>query len=121
MIREKLTKSGLEIRFHAVVATASRFRELLNYGCQMIHYTGHGCEEFLAFESDIERHCGLMEPLKVSLFVADRFRRLADVEKLGRPRCSPFAQNAYAPTIIAGVWVMLRVTSLCALFEVFSL
>ena len=67
MIREKLRKSKLQVRFHAVVATASNFRELLNYGCRMIHYTGHGCEEFLAFESDQGRHCGIMEPLKVSL------------------------------------------------------
>ena len=67
MIREKLRKSKLQVRFHAVVATASRFRELLNYGCRMIHYTGHGCEEFLAFESDHDRHCGIMEPLKVMI------------------------------------------------------
>ncbi|CAN0054042.1 unnamed protein product [Laminaria digitata] len=62
-IRRTLKKSGLRIYFRAVVATPSRVGEILNDGCQMIHYVGHGDEECLSFESDNDRQCGVMEPL----------------------------------------------------------
>eukprot|EP00752_Nemacystus_decipiens_P002493 g2344.t1 len=65
MIRKKLQESGRQIRFRAVVAKATQLRELLNSGCRMLHYTGHGNTEFLAFESNQERLCGVMEPLHV--------------------------------------------------------
>lgn len=65
MIREKLGRAEREIRFRAAVATPSNLREILNAGCRMLHYTGHGSEDFLAFESDQDRSCGVMEPLQV--------------------------------------------------------
>ncbi|CAM9674291.1 unnamed protein product [Ectocarpus sp. 4 AP-2014] len=65
MIRMKLGESGRQIRFRSEVAKPSNFRELLNSGCRMLHYTGHGHNEFLAFESNDDRMCGIMEPLHV--------------------------------------------------------
>ncbi|CAM9759163.1 unnamed protein product [Ectocarpus sp. 6 AP-2014] len=65
MIRMKLSESGRQIRFRSEVAKPSNFRELLNSGCRMLHYTGHGSNEFLAFESNDDRMCGIMEPLHV--------------------------------------------------------
>ncbi|CAM9719867.1 unnamed protein product [Scytosiphon promiscuus] len=65
MIRKKLKDSGRQIKFRAVVATPSNLRELLNSDCRMLHYTGHGNNEFLAFESNKSTKCGVMEPLKV--------------------------------------------------------
>ena len=65
MIREKLGRSERQIRFRAAVATPTNLRELLNDGCRMLHYTGHGNNEMLAFESDLERQCGIMKPLEV--------------------------------------------------------
>lgn len=65
MIRKKLQESGRQIRFRAEVAKATNLRELLNSGCRMLHYTGHGNNEFLAFESNQDRLCGVMEPLHV--------------------------------------------------------
>lgn len=66
MIRDKLRRSERQIRFRAEVATPSNLRELLNDGCRMLHYTGHGSKDFLAFESDQDRCCGVMEPLQVT-------------------------------------------------------
>ncbi|CAM9339383.1 unnamed protein product, partial [Discosporangium mesarthrocarpum] len=65
MIREQLRKSDREIRLKVAVATPSNLRELLNAGCGMLHYSGHGHQDFLAFESDQDKSCGVMEPLKV--------------------------------------------------------
>lgn len=69
MIRDKLRSSERQIRFRAVVATPTNLRELLNDGCRMLHYTGHGSKELLAFESGHFRHCGLMEPLEVKYII----------------------------------------------------
>lgn len=78
MIRKKLKDSGRQIRFRAVVATPSNLRELLNSDCRMLHYTGHGNNEFLAFESNSDSMCGIMEPLHVrGAFRWRRFSRIA--------------------------------------------
>lgn len=69
MIRTKLRESGRQIRFRSEVAKPSNLRELLNSGCRMLHYTGHGNNEFLAFESNDDRMCGIMEPLNVRVVV----------------------------------------------------
>lgn len=69
MIRMKLRESGRQIRFRSEVAKPSNFRELLNSGCRMLHYTGHGSNDFLAFESNDDRYCGIMEPLPVRALV----------------------------------------------------
>lgn len=65
MIRKKLRESQRQIYFRASVATVSNLRELLTAGCRMLHYTGHGSPQFLAFESDQDRSCGVMKELKV--------------------------------------------------------
>lgn len=67
MIRKKLRECGRQIRFRAEVAKPANLRELLNSGCRMLHYTGHGNNEFLAFESNQDRLCGVMEPLRVRI------------------------------------------------------
>lgn len=69
MIRKKLRESGRQIRFRAEVAKPANLRELLNSGCRMLHYTGHGNNEFLAFESNQDRLCGVMEPLHVRTYL----------------------------------------------------
>ncbi|CAN0116084.1 unnamed protein product [Ectocarpus sp. 8 AP-2014] len=46
---------------------------LLNSGCLLLHYAGHGNDEYLAFESTTEWMCGIMEPLKVE-FLENLFR-----------------------------------------------
>ncbi|CAN0450699.1 unnamed protein product, partial [Scytosiphon promiscuus] len=38
-------------RFRAEVANTFNLRMLLNSGCDLLHFSGHGNEEFLAFES----------------------------------------------------------------------
>lgn len=65
MIRKIFRDTDREVWFRAAVATPSNLRELLNDGCRMLHYTGHSSEDFLAFESDEHRKCGVMEPLQV--------------------------------------------------------
>ena len=65
VIRETLAKSELKIAFRAVVATPLCVGDLLNDGCQIIHYVGHGDREHLSFESDDNGKCGIMQPLKV--------------------------------------------------------
>ncbi len=67
MIRKKLRECRRQIRFRAEVAKPANLRQLLNYGCRMLHYTGHGSSEFLAFESNHDKSCGIMEPLHVRL------------------------------------------------------
>ncbi|CAN0456944.1 unnamed protein product [Ectocarpus sp. 8 AP-2014] len=46
---------------------------LLNSGCLLLHYAGHGNNEYLAFESTTEWMCGIMEPLKME-FLQNLFR-----------------------------------------------
>ena len=40
-------------------------RRRLSAGCQILHFTGHGCDQFLAFEAEEARRCGIMEQLDV--------------------------------------------------------
>lgn len=74
MVREKLRASDRQVFFRANVATRSNFRELLNSGCRMLHFSGHGSEGCLAFESDEDQSCGVMEPLEVKERSAPRFQ-----------------------------------------------
>lgn len=69
MIRQNLRESGRQIRFVADVANACSLRKLLNSGCHVLHYAGHGYEDFLAFESSEDSKCGLVEPLEVGCLV----------------------------------------------------
>ena len=65
VIRTNLRESGRLIRFVTDVANTCSLRKLLNSGCQVLHYAGHGNENFLAFESSEDSKCGLVEPLEV--------------------------------------------------------
>ncbi len=67
MIRKNLHESGRQIRFVADVANTCSLRKLLNSGCQILHYAGHGNDNFLAFESSESSECGLVEPLEVAI------------------------------------------------------
>lgn len=64
MIRKNLSDSGRRIRFVSSPATSWEMGNRLNKGCQMLHFTGHGCKEMLGFEAD---DCGVSEPFTVSI------------------------------------------------------
>ncbi|CAN0154842.1 unnamed protein product, partial [Hapterophycus canaliculatus] len=51
LILRKLRECGRRFRFRAEVATTFNLRKLLNTRCDMLHFSGHGDENFLAFES----------------------------------------------------------------------
>ena len=65
MIGDTLKNSKIAIRFRAMVATPRVVGGILNDGCQMIHYAGHGEGESLSFETDDERQCGIMKAFEV--------------------------------------------------------
>ena len=64
-MRTNLRESGRHIRLVADVAKPSNVRKILNAGCQVLHFAGHGNEHFLAFESDDDLKCGLVEKIEV--------------------------------------------------------
>ncbi|CAN0285358.1 unnamed protein product, partial [Ectocarpus fasciculatus] len=51
LVRDVVRECGREIRFRAEVANTINLTKLLNSGCLMLHYAGHGDKEYLAFES----------------------------------------------------------------------
>lgn len=63
MIKEKLDKSGRKFRYRCDVATLKNLGERLDEGCAMLHYAGHGNNEYVCFES--EDDCGVMQPIAV--------------------------------------------------------
>lgn len=74
MIRKNLSESGREIRFVSSPAIYREIEDRLNKGCQMLHFTGHGCKEGLGFEADEAKRCGVLEPLTVSIEKIFRFQ-----------------------------------------------
>ncbi|CAN0111036.1 unnamed protein product, partial [Ectocarpus sp. 4 AP-2014] len=64
-IRNILRRCGRKISFRAEVANTMNLTSLLHSGCLMLHYAGHGNDEYLAFESTIEWKCGIMQPLEM--------------------------------------------------------
>ncbi|CBJ30255.1 SH2 domain containing protein [Ectocarpus siliculosus] len=72
-VRNKLRGFGRQIKFRAEVANAMNLTRLLHSGCLLLHYAGHGNDEYLAFESTTEWKCGIMEPLKVK-YLKNLFR-----------------------------------------------
>lgn len=67
MIKKNLSMSGRQIRFVSSVATFWEVQSRLTKGCQMLHFTGHGWDEYLGFEANEARHCGILEPLNVRI------------------------------------------------------
>lgn len=80
MIKKNLSRSGRQIRFVSSLATFREVQIRLTSGCQMLHFTGHGRDEYLGFEASEARHCGVLEPLTV---------RIMDNPKI-RERCAAF-------------------------------
>ena len=76
LIRNNLRESGRQIRFVADVATACSLCKILNAGCQMLHFAGHGNENSLAFEFSHASQCGLVKQLKVGPFFCVSMRAL---------------------------------------------
>ncbi|CAM9461294.1 unnamed protein product [Ectocarpus sp. 13 AM-2016] len=72
-IRNMLRRCGRKISFRAEVANTMNLTRLLHSGCLMLHYAGHGNDEYLAFESTTEWMCGIMEPLKME-YLKNLFR-----------------------------------------------
>ncbi|CAM9741858.1 unnamed protein product, partial [Ectocarpus sp. 12 AP-2014] len=72
-IRNMLRRLGRKISFRAEVANTMNLTRLLHSGCLMLHYAGHGNDEYLAFESTTEWKCGIMEPLKME-YLKNLFR-----------------------------------------------
>ncbi|CAB1107063.1 unnamed protein product [Ectocarpus sp. CCAP 1310/34] len=70
---ETLRGCGRQVSFRAEVANTMNLTRLVNSGCLMLHYAGHGNGEYLAFESTTEWMCGIMEPLKVE-YLENLFR-----------------------------------------------
>ncbi|CAN0280635.1 unnamed protein product, partial [Ascophyllum nodosum] len=64
IIKRHLDRSGRQFCFLTAVATLKNVGELVGDGCRMLHYAGHGGENFLSFESD--QRCGVMEPVEVT-------------------------------------------------------
>ena len=65
IIKVNLSQSGRQIQFCSEPATVWNVRKRLNMGCKMLHFTGHGCADYLTFEDDGSR-CGEVTPIHVN-------------------------------------------------------
>ena len=63
MIQDKIWESGRKIKFWSAPATVENLKYRLDYGCKILHFTGHGHADYLAFEKT--GCCGATEPLTV--------------------------------------------------------
>ncbi|CAN0222368.1 unnamed protein product, partial [Scytosiphon promiscuus] len=115
--RELLLKTlrgcGRRFRFRAEVANTFNLRMLLNSGCDLLHFSGHGNEEFLAFESSLESKCGLeeplaVEPLKKMLQPGGMNTKLVFINSC----CSELSGNAFAEAGVPHVIAVKEVKSI---------
>ncbi|CAM9993763.1 unnamed protein product [Ascophyllum nodosum] len=65
IIKDCLVETGRQTRLRLEHATGWNVLRRLSAGCQILHFTGHGCDQFLAFEAEEARRCGIMEQLDV--------------------------------------------------------
>lgn len=63
-ILEMLKNSRRKIRFRSEPATVKKVRDRLRFGCEVLHFTGHGGDNSLRFED--EKKCGMAKTVKVS-------------------------------------------------------
>ena len=67
MVEGNLSELGRQIRFCSEPATWWNVQSRLNNGCKMLHFTGHGCSDYLSFEDEEARRCGIEKRLKVKI------------------------------------------------------
>lgn len=49
---DALENSGRAVRFQSQIATVRAFEDMFVRGCRVLHFSGHGTEQFLALEKD---------------------------------------------------------------------
>ena len=64
--KECLVKSRRQTRLRVEHATGWNVRRRLSAGCQILHFAGHGCDQFLAFEAEEAHLCGVVKRFDVS-------------------------------------------------------
>ena len=66
IIEDCLVDSGRQTRLRVEHATGWNVQRGLSAGCQMLHLTGHGCDQFLALEAEEPHLCGVVKRFDVS-------------------------------------------------------
>ena len=66
IIEDCLVDSGRQTRLRVEHATGWNVRRRLNAGCQILHLTGHGRDQFLALEAEEPHLCGVVKRFDVS-------------------------------------------------------
>lgn len=64
MILGIMKTSRRKIRFRSEPATVKNVRDRLRFGCEVLHFTGHGGNNSLRFEDEMK--CGMAKTIKVS-------------------------------------------------------
>ncbi|CAN0395916.1 unnamed protein product, partial [Discosporangium mesarthrocarpum] len=52
MLWQTFQESGRDVALSYGFATTKRLRTIVTLGCRALHYSGHGHNQFLAFEDD---------------------------------------------------------------------
>ncbi|CAN0034094.1 unnamed protein product [Ascophyllum nodosum] len=104
MIQDKIWESGRKIKFWSAPATVENLKYRLDYGCKILHFTGHGHADYLAFEKT--GCCGATEPLTAKA-LHDQFKDRGDKPDLvfigscNSEECGRAVADAGVPHVVA--------------------